>query len=65
MCVWDPKTGKQKGKVLSGHKKYVGTLAWQPIHCATENGTFLASGSKDNTIKVCCKKLTDINALER
>lgn len=52
MCIWDPKTGKQRGKLLTGHKKYVSSLSWQPLHCQKDSKLLLASGSKDTTIKI-------------
>ena len=53
ICIWDPKSGTQVGRILTGHKKYISSLAWQPLHCSKNNSILLASGSKDNTIKVC------------
>jgi len=52
ICIWDPKSGTHIGKILSGHKKYISSLAWQPLHCSKDNLTLLASGSKDNSIKI-------------
>uniref|UniRef100_H2ZLW4 NLE domain-containing protein n=1 Tax=Ciona savignyi TaxID=51511 RepID=H2ZLW4_CIOSA len=49
--LWDPKTGKQVGKALIGHKQWITYLCWQPLHL---NGTCrkLASSSKDTTIRI-------------
>lgn len=32
ICIWDSTCGKQKGKTLVGHKQWVTSLAWEPIH---------------------------------
>ena len=53
VCIWDPKTGNRRGKILSGHKKWISCLTWRPLHCAKDQQKcFLASGSKDGSIKV-------------
>uniref|UniRef100_A0A8W8K6B0 NLE domain-containing protein n=1 Tax=Magallana gigas TaxID=29159 RepID=A0A8W8K6B0_MAGGI len=51
ICVWDPETGQQKGKTLIGHKQWITWLAWKPFHLDADC-RFLASGSKDGTIKI-------------
>ena len=30
--LWDPTTGKQAGQPLKGHKFWVNSLAWEPMH---------------------------------
>jgi ribosome assembly protein 4 len=30
--IWNPETGKQIGKTLSGHRQWVTYLCWQPLH---------------------------------
>lgn len=30
--IWDPKTGKQLGSALLGHKQWVNSLVWEPFH---------------------------------
>jgi ribosome assembly protein 4 len=32
ICIWDPETGKQIGRSLRGHSKWVNSLAWEPFH---------------------------------
>ena len=43
--IWDPKTGKQIGRTLSGHKQWITWLAWEPFHLNAECRR-LASASK-------------------
>lgn len=76
--IWDPETGKQIGKSLSGHRQWVTYLCWQPLHLykldfninfsyqqiiifllnanlilfSDGEGRYLASSSKDTTIKI-------------
>ncbi|KAG7174648.1 Notchless protein 1-like [Homarus americanus] len=49
--IWDPKTGKQTGRALTGHKQWVTALCWEPLHL-TNNGesTRLASAGKDGDV---------------
>lgn len=49
--VWNPVTGVVAGKPLTGHKKWVTSLAWQPYHLSTLP-TRLVSASKDNTLRI-------------
>ncbi|XP_076805283.1 notchless protein homolog 1-like [Clavelina lepadiformis] len=51
ICIWDPKTGKQQGKTMSGHKQWITYLCWQPLHL---DGACrkLASSSKDATVRI-------------
>lgn len=32
--IWCPRTGKQKGKVLMGHRQWITSLSWEPLHLA-------------------------------
>lgn len=32
IMIWDPKTGAQIGKTLLGHKQWITSLAWEPLH---------------------------------
>lgn len=32
IIIWDPETGKQIGKPLTGHRQWVTYLSWQPFH---------------------------------
>jgi len=32
ICLWDPKSGKQIGRTLAGHKQFITALAWEPLH---------------------------------
>ncbi len=48
--VYDPTTDAQP-RVLKGHNKWITSLAWEPVHRAYPCRR-LASGSKDNTIRV-------------
>lgn len=45
ICLWNPNTGKQLGKKLSGHRQWVTCLAWEPFHANAECRN-LASSSK-------------------
>ncbi|KAL7995948.1 putative guanine nucleotide-binding protein, beta subunit [Plasmopara halstedii] len=49
--LWDPLTGKQVGQSIKGHKQWVNSLTWEPMHrnAACEH---FASSSKDGSIKV-------------
>ncbi|XP_067686066.1 notchless protein homolog 1-like [Haliotis asinina] len=51
ICVWDPKTGKQIGRTLTGHKQWITWLSWKPLHLDPE-GRYLASSSKDGTVRI-------------
>ena len=46
VMVWDPDTGKQRGKTLLGHKQWVTSLAWEPLHLGDGTSRRLASASK-------------------
>ncbi|GIX71140.1 notchless protein homolog 1 [Caerostris darwini] len=51
ICIWDPRTGKQIGKALSGHRGWINAISWEPLH---RNGAcrHIASASKDCTVRV-------------
>lgn len=49
--VWDPSTGKQIGKVLTGHSKWITYLCWEPLHLNPQC-RYLASASKDGSIRI-------------
>lgn len=51
ICIWDPETGKQIGRSLRGHTKWINSLAWEPFHRNPECRR-LASASKDCTIRI-------------
>lgn len=50
--IWDPKTGKPLGGPLTGHSKWITSLAWEPYHNQAPGKPRLASASKDGTIRV-------------
>ena len=52
VMVWDPVTGKSRGKVLTGHKQWVTSLAWEPLHLAKGIARRVASASKDGDVRV-------------
>jgi len=49
--LWDPATGHQIGKALTGHKKFITWLQWEPLH-RNPACRRLASASKDGTIRI-------------
>uniref|UniRef100_A0AAV1UU78 NLE domain-containing protein n=1 Tax=Peronospora matthiolae TaxID=2874970 RepID=A0AAV1UU78_9STRA len=49
--LWDPLTGKQIGQPMKGHKQWVNSLTWEPMHRNSTCERF-ASSSKDGSIKV-------------
>eukprot|EP01038_Epipyxis_sp_PR26KG_P008324 gene8324-11265_t len=49
--VWNPSTGLQHGQPLKSHKKWITSLAFEPLHMDPTCIRF-ASSSKDHTIKV-------------
>lgn len=32
ICLWNPETGAQVGKALTGHTKWITWLCWEPLH---------------------------------
>ncbi|KAH9503883.1 Notchless protein 1 [Bulinus truncatus] len=51
ICLWNPQTGKQIAKAMTGHRDYISALAWKPLHLDAEC-RYLASSSKDQTIRI-------------
>uniref|UniRef100_A0A8C5DC35 Notchless protein homolog 1 n=1 Tax=Gouania willdenowi TaxID=441366 RepID=A0A8C5DC35_GOUWI len=51
ICLWDPATGLQIGKTLTGHTKWITWLCWEPLHLNPEC-RHLASSSKDGSIRI-------------
>ncbi|KAG7280194.1 hypothetical protein CRUP_037555, partial [Coryphaenoides rupestris] len=51
ICLWDPVTGQQVGKTLSGHTKWITWLCWEPLHLNPEC-RYLASSSKDGSVRI-------------
>lgn len=49
--IWNPKTGEAIGTPLRGHKKYVTSLSWEPMH-KNINCKRVASASNDGSVKV-------------
>jgi ribosome assembly protein 4 len=49
--VWDPETGRGKGQPLKGHKKWVTSLSFEPMH-SDPTCCRMASASKDNSTRV-------------
>ncbi|XP_059829561.1 notchless protein homolog 1 [Hypanus sabinus] len=49
--LWDSSTGKQIGKVLTGHSKWITYLCWEPLH-VNPQCRYLASSSKDCSIRI-------------
>lgn len=51
VMLWNAKTGEQIGKSLTGHKKYVTSLTWEPLISMKKEKKF-ASSSKDGTVRI-------------
>ncbi|CAK9829846.1 Notchless protein homolog 1 [Anthophora retusa] len=51
ILLWNPKTGKQIGKAMLGHKMWVTSLCWEPFHKNTKC-QYLVSASKDCDIRI-------------
>uniref|UniRef100_A0AAX7SYS3 Notchless protein homolog 1 n=1 Tax=Astatotilapia calliptera TaxID=8154 RepID=A0AAX7SYS3_ASTCA len=51
ICLWDPVTGAQIGRTLTGHTKWITWLCWEPLHLNPEC-RYLASSSKDGSIRI-------------
>jgi ribosome assembly protein 4 len=49
--LWNPSNGKAMGQPLSGHRKYVTALAFEPFHLGPACRRFCSS-SKDHTVRV-------------
>lgn len=62
ICIWDPATGLQMGKTLTGHTKWITWLSWKPLHLDPES-RFLASSSKDGTVRIWDVLLSSCNII--
>uniref|UniRef100_A0A3B4BWR0 Notchless protein homolog 1 n=2 Tax=Pygocentrus nattereri TaxID=42514 RepID=A0A3B4BWR0_PYGNA len=51
ILLWDPVTGQQIVKSLTGHTKWITWLCWEPLHLNPEC-RYLASSSKDCSIRI-------------
>ncbi|XP_045839737.1 notchless protein homolog 1 isoform X4 [Meles meles] len=51
ILLWDPGTGKQVGRPLAGHSKWITGLSWEPLH-ANPECRYVASSSKDGSVRV-------------
>uniref|UniRef100_A0A3Q1M626 Notchless protein homolog 1 n=2 Tax=Bos TaxID=9903 RepID=A0A3Q1M626_BOVIN len=51
ILLWDPSTGKQVGRALTGHSKWITALSWEPLH-ANPECRYVASSSKDGSVRV-------------
>uniref|UniRef100_A0A673UP75 Notchless protein homolog 1 n=1 Tax=Suricata suricatta TaxID=37032 RepID=A0A673UP75_SURSU len=51
ILLWDPSTGKQVGRALAGHSKWITGLSWEPLHENPEC-RYVASSSKDGSVRV-------------
>ena len=52
VMVWCPRSGKQKGRSLIGHKQWITSLAWEPLHLSSGVSRRLVSGSKDGDVRM-------------
>jgi ribosome assembly protein 4 len=48
--LWSPKTGKQIGKVMTGHKQWITGIAWEPLHQDGSARRFISSSKDTNAI---------------
>eukprot|EP00612_Vaucheria_litorea_P000449 CAMPEP_0171458728 /NCGR_PEP_ID=MMETSP0945-20130129/4293_1 /TAXON_ID=109269 /ORGANISM="Vaucheria litorea, Strain CCMP2940" /LENGTH=502 /DNA_ID=CAMNT_0011984599 /DNA_START=10 /DNA_END=1515 /DNA_ORIENTATION=- len=51
IIIWNPKNGEIIGNPLNGHKKWITSLSWEPMH-KNSNCERLASSSKDCLSKI-------------
>uniref|UniRef100_A0AAY5EF38 Notchless protein homolog 1 n=1 Tax=Electrophorus electricus TaxID=8005 RepID=A0AAY5EF38_ELEEL len=51
ILLWDPVTGQQMGKAMTGHSKWITWLCWEPLHLNPEC-RYLASSSKDGSVRI-------------
>ncbi|XP_012581522.1 PREDICTED: notchless protein homolog 1 [Condylura cristata] len=51
ILLWDPSMGKQVGRALTGHSKWITGLSWEPLHVNPEC-RYVASSSKDGSVRV-------------
>jgi ribosome assembly protein 4 len=54
--IWDPSDLKAEGRRLSGHKKFITGLAWEPLHLNKECSKMVSS-SKDFSVRIWDTKL--------
>ncbi|XP_071537071.1 notchless protein homolog 1 isoform X1 [Panulirus ornatus] len=58
ILIWDPTTGKQMGRALTGHKQWVTSLCWEPLHLTCDGESKrLASAGKDGDVRIWNTKL--------
>lgn len=50
--LWDGVTGKQMGRPFTGHKQYITSICWEPLHLCEGRKPRFASSSKDSTVRV-------------
>ncbi|KAK4293578.1 hypothetical protein Pmani_033733 [Petrolisthes manimaculis] len=51
--IWDPETGKQIGRTLTGHKQWITALCWEPLHLTSDGKCIrLASAGKDGSVRI-------------
>uniref|UniRef100_A0A0D9XTS9 NLE domain-containing protein n=2 Tax=Leersia perrieri TaxID=77586 RepID=A0A0D9XTS9_9ORYZ len=51
LILWDPKTGKQLGTPLTGHRKWITSVSWEPVHLQAPCRRFV-SASKDGDARI-------------
>lgn len=49
--IWDPETGKQIGRPMTGHKKFIHGLSWEPYHLNSACRR-LASAGGDGDVRI-------------
>ncbi|KAI9827618.1 MAG: hypothetical protein M1826_006280 [Phylliscum demangeonii] len=50
--LWDTATGNAIGGPMTGHTKWITSLAWQPYHLQSDGVAKIASASKDSTVRI-------------
>jgi len=48
--LWSPKTGKQMGKTLVGHRQWITGVAWEPLHRNGQARRFCSASKDTNAI---------------
>ncbi|CAH8312831.1 unnamed protein product [Eruca vesicaria subsp. sativa] len=51
VCCWDPSKGELQGNPLSGHKKWINGIAWEPAHISYPSRRFVTC-SKDGDARI-------------
>ncbi|KAH6766752.1 WD-40 repeat family protein / notchless protein [Perilla frutescens var. hirtella] len=51
LICWDPQTGKPLGNPLTGHKKWITGISWEPVHLNAPCRRFV-SASKDGDARI-------------